>query len=391
MTFETVALKRVAAINMGQSPPSESYNAVELGLPFLQGNAEFGDLHPTPRLWCPDPPKQCQPGDILLSVRAPVGAKNIADGVYGVGRGLCAVTPQNVHPRFLWYATDVVIGELLSTAQGSTYTAVIADDVAQARVPLPHLDEQAAIADFLDRETIRIDGVIAARKRLIPLLQTRRRAYADDLVSNGDGRRARVKSVVTRITSGPRGWARYVSSSGDPFIRIANLSRESIELRRQGLIHVAAPPGQEAERTRTAEGDVVVSITADVGSVGVVGSGFANGYVSQHLALLRPNRIRIDPRWLALSLFSSLAQKQLDESRYGGTKTQLSLDDVAEVRLTLPPLARQRTSVQQWSETESILTRLTDEVTYQIRRLEERRRALITTAVSGIPNRPTSA
>jgi type I restriction enzyme S subunit len=140
---------------------------------------------------------------------------------------------------------------------------------------------------------------------------------------------------------------------------------------------------READRTRVATGDVLVSITADVGSVGVVDPQFAGGYVSQHLALLRPKRSLVDASWLALCLFSSGGQMQLDVARYGGTKTQLSLDDVAEVRLSLPSLDKQRATLTRWYEVKSRLGDLEKVIGHQIRLAHERRQAMITAAVTG--------
>ena len=74
-----VMLKDVCAINMGQSPDSDSYNDNEEGVPFFQGNADFGEIHPNIRVWCNAPTKIAHPGEILISVRAPIGAMNIAE------------------------------------------------------------------------------------------------------------------------------------------------------------------------------------------------------------------------------------------------------------------------------------------------------------------------
>ena len=93
--WEVKRLKYIADLNMGQSPPSEEYNSDQIGTPFLQGNAEFGSYHPTPKIYCPTAKKHANPGDILLSVRAPVGAINVANQEYGIGRGLMCNTPPN--------------------------------------------------------------------------------------------------------------------------------------------------------------------------------------------------------------------------------------------------------------------------------------------------------
>ena len=116
-------LKYIADLNMGQSPPSEEYNDDRLGTPFLQGNAEFGAHHPTPKIYCPTSKKHASPGDILVSVRAPVGALNIADQGYGIGRGLCAIRPRTnqLERHYAKYLLEVVRTELYAVATGSTY------------------------------------------------------------------------------------------------------------------------------------------------------------------------------------------------------------------------------------------------------------------------------
>lgn len=79
-------------INMGQSPPSSTYNIEKEGLPFFQGKAEFIEIYPVARKWCSEPKKTAGPNDILLSVRAPVGATNIANQKCAIGRGLAAIS-----------------------------------------------------------------------------------------------------------------------------------------------------------------------------------------------------------------------------------------------------------------------------------------------------------
>ena len=103
-------LKYIADLNMGQSPPSEEYNSDQIGTPFLQGNAEFGPHHPTPKIYCPTAKKHANPSDILLSVRAPVGAINVANQEYGIGRGLCAIRPRTnqLERRYAKYLLEVV-------------------------------------------------------------------------------------------------------------------------------------------------------------------------------------------------------------------------------------------------------------------------------------------
>lgn len=157
-------LKYVADINMGQSPPSKEYNSDKLGTPFLQGNAEFGKHHPTPKIYCPTAKKYAIPGDIFLSVRAPVGAINIADREYGIGRGLCAICPRanQLEHGYAKYSLEVVRTELYVVATGSIYNAVTVDEVSNLTCVVPKPSEQRSIVNFLDRKTAQIDELIAA-------------------------------------------------------------------------------------------------------------------------------------------------------------------------------------------------------------------------------------
>lgn len=179
-----VRLKRLAKVIAGQSPSSDDVSDFnDEGLPFLQGNAEFGVISPSPAYRCDMAPKQAKPGDILLSVRAPVGALNRADRAYGIGRGLAAVRPgKNVIRGYLWWVLHASVESLRAIATGSTYEAVTAEDVGDIRVNDLALSEQSSIADYLDRETARIDSLIAAQRRLISLLEERRQALVSAVV-----------------------------------------------------------------------------------------------------------------------------------------------------------------------------------------------------------------
>ncbi|MBI5308059.1 MAG: restriction endonuclease subunit S [Planctomycetes bacterium] len=151
--WEVKKTKYCCRLNMGQSPTSEECNADGDGMPFLQGCAEFGTVSPTPRQYCDTARKVAAKGDILISVRAPVGA---------IGRGLCSVRPRqdSIDVIFCWYLIHEMRSQLSFHATGSTYEAVAAEDVGNIRFVLPPLDVQRAIAAYLDRETAHIDAVI---------------------------------------------------------------------------------------------------------------------------------------------------------------------------------------------------------------------------------------
>ena len=202
-------LKYVADLNMGQSPPSEEYNSDQIGTPFLQGNAEFGSHHPTPKIYCPTAKKHASSGDILLSVRAPVGAINSADQEYGIGRGLCAIRPQTnqFERRYAKYLLEVIRAELHVVATGTTYDAVTVDDVSNLACVVPPFSEQIQIANFLDQKTEQIDELIHIKERRIELLQEQRTALINQVVTKGLDPNVEMKpSGVEWIGEIPKDW-----------------------------------------------------------------------------------------------------------------------------------------------------------------------------------------
>ena len=204
--WELKRLKFSAQIEAGQSPPSELVADGLEGLPFLQGNAEFGPLNPRPRQICDAAPKRAKSGDILLSVRAPVGALNIADQPYGIGRGLCAITPaRGVDLQFGFYLLTAIRHQLDAVGTGSTYDAVTVSEVGDLRALLPALPEQHAIAAFLDQETARIGALVAKKEQLIAWLQERRTALITRAITRGLDPNVPLKEFWRRVAWGNSG------------------------------------------------------------------------------------------------------------------------------------------------------------------------------------------
>lgn len=141
----------IADLIMGQSPPSSTYNDKKTGLPFLQGNAEFGEMYPTPVLSCSQPTKLSEKNDILLSVRAPVGDVNITPHKLCIGRGLAAIRPKrnNLDYLFLFYYLKFGSRIFESLSMGSTFKAIRKEEVVKFQLPLPPLPEQQKISEIL--------------------------------------------------------------------------------------------------------------------------------------------------------------------------------------------------------------------------------------------------
>lgn len=254
-----------------------------------------------------------------------------------------------------------------------------------ARIPLmlPPADEQRAIADYLDRETARIDTLIEEQQRLIEILRERRQALVDASFSALGEPSVQLRRYIAFLTSGSRGWGDYYADEGQRFLRIGNLPRANLEIR--GDIQFVDLPDDvtEGSRTMLQEGDLLFSITAYLGSVAVVEGDWVGAYVSQHVALCRLERERVDPRFVGWFMLTTTGQDQLNEGAVGGTKVQLALDDIRGLRVPTAPIEEQRLIAAYLDEQIAQIDTLIAEAERFIDLSRERRAAVITAAVTG--------
>jgi len=182
-----VRLGDVCAIIAGQSPPGSTYRTTPEGLPFFQGKADFGDRHPLPRVWCISPNKIAEPGDILISVRAPVGRTNVADVRSCIGRGLAAVRAGNTADRdYILFALRLFENDLASLGSGSTFAAINRHDLESLSIPLPPLPEQQRIAAALREQLGAVERARAAAAEQLEIISRLpaallRRAFAGEV------------------------------------------------------------------------------------------------------------------------------------------------------------------------------------------------------------------
>ena len=190
-SMEYIALKNVCRINMGQSPESNTYNKEGVGIPFFQGNADFGERYPITRMWCSEPTKIAQSKDILISVRAPIGALNYAYDKCCIGRGLAALTPDEtrVSSEYIYWLLKAKNAELNSKGTGSTFKAIGRKVLEEIQVPNIDFEKQKACAASLEK----VNTVIQLRKMQLQKL--------DELI------KARFVEMFGDPVSNPKGWS----------------------------------------------------------------------------------------------------------------------------------------------------------------------------------------
>ena len=205
--MEKIRFKYAVELIMGQSPEKESINYGGNGFPFLQGKADFGTISPTPTTWCDSPKKIAKKGDILLSVRAPVGDVNISNQEYAIGRGLCAIRAKKIDGRYCWYILQEINDTLHSFAVGTTYESVTVDDIANLTVPYPDGLVQKEIARYLDSKIGKIDELIENQEKQHNMLEQYKRELIANTITKGLNKSAPMKgSGVDWLGNVPEHW-----------------------------------------------------------------------------------------------------------------------------------------------------------------------------------------
>ncbi len=192
--WKTKALGSVAEIIMGQSPDSRYYSEEEIGLPFLQGCAEFTSKFPSAVLFCSQVKKIARTGSILFSVRAPVGRTNLTDTDYIIGRGLAALIASQISQDYLHHYLVYSESGFRNNSQGSTFEAINSKELRDWAISFPEfLQEQTQIATILST----IDRAIEQTEALITKQQRIKTGLMQDLLTKGIDENGNIRSEET--------------------------------------------------------------------------------------------------------------------------------------------------------------------------------------------------
>jgi len=404
MTWEPVRLRHVAhcpverdggesrpyiALEHIESKTGRLIDAVEIGARVDDGAALFG------------------PGDVLFGKLRPYLHKVLHPAIEGsCSTELLVIRPHRevVATRFLYY-TALSRGFVQwadATSYGTKMPRTSWDSIRAHEFVLPPLPEQRSIADFLDRETARIDELVAKKQRLIELLEEKRTALISHTVTKGldptvsmrdsghslIGQMPRawalrpLKALVTKIGSGktPRGGAQTYVDEGVIFIRSQNVHFDGLML--DDVAFIDEVTDAEMRNTRVRRGDVLLNITgASLGRCCVFDLG-VEANVNQHVSILRP-RSHVVSDWLAFVLESRSLQTQIQVSQTGAAREGLNSSAAGSLLIPVPPSAEQAAVATQLADACRAAYDTASAIGRQIDLLAEYRQALITAAVTG--------
>ena len=362
--FKIVTITEQAEVLMGQSPPSSVCSELGEGIPFIQGNAEFGVRHPAPRLKCSSPTRLAEAGDLLLSVRAPVGALNQAVEQTVIGRGLSALRFQPKDRGYAWHAVNWSSIALNRVAQGSTFVAVSRHDVEKLKIPW-HGEVNERIAYVLDT----VDKAIAKTEAVIAKLKQVRAGMLHDLLTCGLDENGQLRDPIAHpeqfkdstlgriptawsvlplealldhvpnpIRSGPFGSAllkQELKPSGIPLLGIDNVHVERFAA--DFIRFVGYDKYLELKRYTVRPRDLMITIMGTVGRCCVVPESIGTALSSKHVWTITLDVSRYLPDIACWQInYAPWILKQLRKDEQGGVMASIRSETLRSLMFPVP-------------------------------------------------------
>lgn len=331
-------LSELCDINMGQSPSSDSYNEECIGLPFFQGNADFGEIHPCPRVWCSDPKKTASKGDILISVRAPIGAINLANTTCCIGRGIASIRAKEgiSHAGFIAQYLGWSRLKLEKLGTGSTFKAINKCALTSFPVPAHSVSAQSSIYAKLDH----CDRTISLSKRTLNQLDSLIKSRFAEMFG---GCETKVElNAVSELLNGDRG-KNYPSKEdriemGVPFVNASHLLNGRVSF--EEMDYITEERYELLSGGKVRYGDILYCLRGSLGKCAI--ADFSKGAIASSMMIIRPNQEQILPVYLYYVLVSQEITMQLESARNGSSQPNLSAKNVGGYLIPLPCLDLQR-------------------------------------------------
>ena len=344
--MKLIALKDVCKINMGQSPNSSSYNDYGDGMPFFQGNADFGERYPITRVWCNTPTKIAQAEDILISVRAPIGALNYAKEECCIGRGIAAITPDRnkVSQDFIYWALKGKKAELNDKGNGSTFKAISRKILEETMIPDINFEQQHKCAENLEK----IYGIIQNRRKellaLDDLIKARFVEMFGDSKLNDKCWNSGIVSDYYDVKGGKRipkgmGYADEVTSH--PYLRATDMKNETIL--DDDIHYINEEVFEHIKRYIVKGGDIyLTNVGVNLGMAGVIPDKYNGANLTENAVKLMPKTKKIiNGVFLAHYINSPGIQDYINARKMSVGVPKLAIFRIETLPLLIPPIELQ--------------------------------------------------
>lgn len=280
-----------------------------------------------------------------------------------------------VLPKFIFYRMQII------NFDHSTHKRYWLQQYSKIRVSVPPLPEQKRIVARIEELFSQLDAGVETLKKTIAQLAVYRQAVLKEAFA-GLTEKKPIREISSIVTSGSRGWAQYYADCGARFIRITDLTRDGIQLKSDSIQYVALPDKAEGKRSRLLGGDVLVSITADLGSIALIPEDIDEAYINQHIAMIR----FVNPshgEFMAWYLRSEWGQKDLLKNKRGGGKLGLGLDDIRDTPVPVVSDEVTRQTVEFIDDRLSVCDSIEQTVDIALKQAEALRQSILKDAFEG--------
>lgn len=341
-------LSDICEIIMGQSPSSDSYNVKGQGLPFFQGNADFGKLYPSVRLWCNCPIKKAEAGDLLVSVRAPIGAVNLANQKCCIGRGLAALRPyrDKCDAMYLYYLIKAGKNKLNWLGTGSTFKAITRSSLLSFNVP----DYCIALQRKISGKLWSVDKLIHQRNEQLKLfdllIQSRFLEMFGNMIHASSGFREMTLEEVCRkngdVRCGPFGTQLSKSDYLDSGVPVWGIPEINSGFQIRASDYISKEKANLLSLYSIISGDIVMSRKGNVGKCEIYPSGYPVGIMHSDVLRIRVNKDLVNPTFLKYQFhFSERIKHQIDIVSHGAIMAGINVTKLKNINVLLPAINRQ--------------------------------------------------
>ena len=331
-------LKDVCNINMGQSPDSNSYNENGDGVPFFQGNADFGERYPIVKKWCNAPTKMAAPEDILISVRAPIGAVNYAKENCCIGRGLAAITPDKtkVSPKFIFWLLKRKKDELNDKGTGSTFKAIGRTVLEEILIPDIEIEKQIESAEILEK----MYTVMQAKHQEISKLDDLVKARFVEMFGNSNYPSEPLNNNAIEMFIGPFGSSlknEVFVNAEDGFCMVYEQKHAIQKTLDVPTRYVSKSKHEELKRFTILGGDIIVSCRGTIGEIFIVPADAPMGIMHPSIMKIRLNAKKYNQKFFVFALEQYMDEHNA-EANGSGVKMAVSATVLGKSDFVIPPM-----------------------------------------------------
>ena len=264
---------------------------------------------------------------------------------------------------------------------GSTIRYVRMSNFTNYTISYPLIDEQKRIVAKIEELFSKLDKGIEELNKIKEQLKIYRQAVLKEVFKNISSKKI-IKELSDLVTSGSRGWAKYYADKGARFVRITDMTRDGIELKSNTMQFLDLPESVEGRRSRLQCNDVLVSITADLGSIALVPSNIGEAYINQHIAVIRFTNSR-QGEFMAWYLKSEYGQKELLKNKRGAGKLGLGLDDIRNTHVPNVDDSIANSIVGEIEQRLSVCDKIEQTVNETLQKAESLRQSILKQAFEG--------